>query len=140
MKFTLVREDYRSDGIFSALLDEDGFKIASCLEHAYIQPDGTFLPKITMGTHICVRGMHRLHNMTSDFETFEITGIDGHVNLLWHWGNWNDDSEGCILVGATKLLPPAVARAMVTDSRHSFEMFMKKLVSEKSFELEVRDK
>lgn len=138
MKFTLVREDFRKDGIFSRLEDEDGNKLYSVCEHAYLQDDGSYAPKITNGTHACVRGKHRLNGMTQDFETFEITGVPGHVNLLFHCGNYNEDSEGCCLVGDKKLLPPAVNRAMVTDSKDSFNKFMKQTINLNNFELEVR--
>jgi hypothetical protein len=117
----LERVQRRSDGIFSHLLDDKDNIIAYTLEHAYEQ-DGQYSPKIPNGEFKCVRGQHRLHGMTEDFTTFEITGIEGHSNLLFHWGNYNKDSEGCVLVGDAII--DSSGSEMITHSRATFEKFM----------------
>lgn len=33
-------------------------------------------------------------------ETFEITGVPGRTHVLLHWGNTEEDTEGCVLVGS----------------------------------------
>lgn len=125
MDLTLKRLELRPDGIFSNLKDDNNVVIAVTLEHAYAaSPNGSeYLPKIPPGTHICVRGQHRLHNMTQDFTTFEITGIPRHTNLLFHWGNYNNDSEGCVLLGKTTLLLSDGSQ-MITASKAAFSDFM----------------
>ena len=122
MDLTLTRKEKRSDGIFSDLKDADGNVIAECLEHAYDDGNGGWEPKIIDGTHPCVRGPHRLHGMTEDFVTFEITGIPGHSDLLFHWGNYNRDSEGCILVG--QKIAVNEDGQMVTNSRVTWQKLM----------------
>ena len=133
--YKLIRREYEEDGIFSELMDDKGKLISHTLEHAYDDGKGGWVPKITPGTHLCVRGPHRLHNMTSDFETFEVTGISGHSDLLFHVGNWNSDSEGCILMGNG--IAQSRQGQMVTASRPCFEEFMKNLAGVDSFNLEV---
>src|SRR4051812_34647731 len=98
MNLKLVRKEFRQDGIFSELYDEQDNLIAHTLEHAYLlggkgpgEEGYTYIPKIPNGTFTCQRGPHRLHGMDHDFETFEITGVEGHDNLLFHWGNYNKD-------------------------------------------------
>ena len=128
--FTLTRKRFRDDGIFSELRDKDNNLVANTLEHSYNKK-----PKIPNGVWKCVRGPHRLHGMTKDFITFEITGISGHTNLLFHWGNYNKDSEGCVLVGEN------VAKAgdieMVTNSKVTFAKFMASLEGVDEFDLLV---
>lgn len=63
-----------------------------------------------------------MHGMTEDFETFEITGVPGHSNLLFHWGNFNQDSEGCILLG--ERTAEEGNGEMITNSRAAFARFM----------------
>lgn len=126
MKFLLRRKDCNPDGIFSELCDESGKAIFSTLEHSY-----DCKPKIPDGTFTCVRSKHRLHGMTEDFETFEIMGVEGHSNLLFHWGNWNKDSEGCVLIGADR------AGNMIEHSRQSFASFMAICLGASEFELTV---
>lgn len=127
MNLKLCRKEYIKDGIFSDLLDENGNIVAHTLEHAYVSDwgmdAGCYKPKLTAGTYTCVRGPHRLHNMTSDFTTFEITGVSGHTNILFHWGNYNKDSDGCVLLGravSSILNSPQ----MITNSRDTFAKFM----------------
>jgi hypothetical protein len=116
--YKLVRKEFRDDGIFSELYNEKGELIAHTLEHSYDK-----LPKIPNGQWKCVRGPHRLHGMTEDFITFEITGIAGHTDLLFHWGNFNKDSEGCVLLGTSEATGADGAQ-MVTASRPKFAEFM----------------
>ena len=119
MDLKLIRKEFQEQGIFGEIHDENDNLVCVTLEHAYQQPDGSWAPKIPIGTFTCQRGPHRLHGMTEDFITFEITGIDGHSNLLFHWGNYNRDSEGCCLVGQ------ALGPNMITASRAAFAAFIK---------------
>lgn len=133
MNLLLKRQQRTASGIFSILSTEAGEQIACCLEHAYYTGAATYSPKIPNGTFNCVRGMHRLHNMVDDFETFEITDVVGHDDLLFHWGNYNKDSEGCILLGDSF----ALGMTMITKSRETFAEFMKLQENVQSFTLTV---
>lgn len=119
MNLILTRTQHKECGVFGELTDESGAFGAVTLEHAYPDGNGGFTAKIPDGEFKCVRGGHLLHGMTTPFETFEITGVEGHSNLLFHWGNWNKDSEGCILVGED-----VVGGDMITNSRAKFAGFM----------------
>jgi hypothetical protein len=120
MDLTLKRNDYTPEGIFSTLTDESGAVIAITLDHAYDSGhgDGSYQPKLRPGTYSCIRGTHRLHNMTHDFETFEITGVKGHTNILFHAGNFNKDSDGCVLLGNER------HGDMIMNSKVTFSYFM----------------
>lgn len=126
MTLKLIRRECKADGIFSDLCAENGVKLYSTLEHSY-----DCKPKIPNGTYTCVRGKHRLHGMTEDFETFEITGVEGHQGLLFHWGNWQQDSSGCILLGLSR------SGDMILHSREAFADFMEGLKGLDSFTLVV---
>jgi hypothetical protein len=135
MDLTLQRTQYRPDGIFSEVTDVDG-PVMVTLEHAFPNGQGDFLPKIPPGVYACVRGLHRLDGMTEDFETFEVSGVAGHSGLLFHWGNWNKDSDGCILTGEG--YGASSSGEMVTNSRATFEKFVALQNGVDSFQLEVR--
>lgn len=133
----LADRSCRCDGVFGRLLDEHGQEIAVTLEHAYESGVEGYSPKIAAGTYTCQRGFHLLHNMTQKFETFEITGVDGHTNMLFHWGNWNRDSDGCILLGKQRV--QSDQGDMVTFSKHTFEKFMALQAGLDSFALMVEE-
>jgi hypothetical protein len=134
MNLTLIRTDAREDGIFGTLEGPNGL-IAYTLEHAYPR-GGIFTPKLPAGIYTCVRGLHQLANMKAPFWTFEITGVPGHTNILIHIGNYNDDSEGCVLVGDTILKGPTW---MITDSRITFDKFMALQQGVDEFQLTVNN-
>ena len=136
MDMIAQRTEYREDGIFSHIGRADnGLPVMVTLEHAYWS--GTeWQPKIPPGFYTCVRGLHRLASMTEDFETFEITGVQGHTNLLFHAGNFNKDSEGCMLCGQE--VAEGAGAEMVTNSRVTFAKFMGLQEGCTTFQLEVR--
>lgn len=126
----LVRTDKSEAGIFGELLDEAGNLIAVTLEHAYLV-GGEWTAKIPPDTYVCGRGLHKLHGMTNFFETFQILEVPNCTNILFHWGNYNKDSEGCVLLGSARSVD------MITHSRATWTVFMQMLEGERTFTLEV---
>src|SRR5665213_546002 len=118
MDLVLTRNSFQAEGIFGQLAVEDGGDlVASTLEHAF-NVNGLWLPKVPIGVYSCQRGMHRLLGMTSPFETFQITQVPGATGILFHPGNWDKDSEGCVLLGRSR------AGDMIQESRAAFQDFM----------------
>lgn len=137
MNLTLTRNQFREDGIFSTLspTEVDGEYAAVTLEHSFTSQ---FLPKIANGTYTCKRGMHRLHGMAVDFETFEVQGVIGHSGILFHVGNYNKDSDGCVLLGQRVSQYSKSGLLMVTGSKVAFAAFMELQNGLDSFILTVR--
>jgi hypothetical protein len=117
VNLVLSRDDAESYGVFGSVQTEDGTPVCVTLEHAFQQDDGTYKPIIPVGTHQCVRGTHCLHNGVP-FETFEVMGVEGHTGLLFHPGNFNRDSEGCVLVGTSR------SGQMIQNSIAAFRSFL----------------
>lgn len=136
MILTLTRKLYRNDGIFSDLTDEDGKLIAVALEHAYEREKypGLFLPKVRNGTYTCKREVHRLKNGVP-FWTYEVEGVKGHAGIVFHPGNYNDDSHGCILLG-DKIVSDR-GTAMILNSKVTFDKLMERLGAAQEFTLKV---
>ncbi len=130
----LSRVSKNPDGVFSILTLPDGTKY-HCLEHAYSDGGQAWLPKIPNGSFTCVRGERKLTSMIHTFSTFEVTGVAGHSNLLFHQGNYDRDSEGCILVGLS--FDSDLHPMMVTASRVAFADFMSRLKDVDQFTLNV---
>src|ERR1035438_7786436 len=99
MNLTLRRNRQDLYGVFGMLTDEIDNGVCVTLEHAFKNADGTYSALVPAGTYLCVRGQHRLEGMTNTFETFEVTGIIGHTGVLFHRGNYQSDSSGCLLLG-----------------------------------------
>ncbi len=143
MNVILSRSDNRIDGVFGVLTGIANKVLATTLEHAYFLGNNKFAAKIPAGTYTCKRGKHRLHGMTSDFETFQVCDVPGHTNVLFHWGNYNRDSDGCILLGkhfaACDPKDHSGATAMITSSRVTWSKFMDLQKNVNEFTLTVKD-
>ncbi len=123
MDLILKRTDFRKDGIYGVLMRDDGSTLAYTLEHSYRDAFGNYGPKLPEGSYQCARGTHRLKGAESNFETFEVMDVPGHTDILFHIGNFNDDSEGCILLGEYINKVPMVWSLVY--SRFAFTTFMK---------------
>lgn len=139
MDLILIRTQRRDDGIFGELYDVRMNQIAVTLEHAYDAQlgDGSYTSKLKAGTYICQYGMHTLHSSPLPFPTFEITGVAGHTNILFHVGNYNKDSDGCVLLG--KYTQDANGHQMIGLSRSTFGRFMGLQEGVDKFILTVKD-
>lgn len=124
MKCTLKRVRIDEFGILGLL--EYALGTLHTLEHNYNDE-----AKIPSGTYKCIRGIHHLGAALTPVETFEVTGVAGHTGLLFHTGNYNSDSNGCILLGQGE------NGHMIIGSRDAFKVFMASLEGINEFTLEV---
>lgn len=134
MKLLLLRTSKRATGIFGELFDAEGEqrKLFQTLEHAFGIPDGgSYQPAVQPGTYRCVRGIHSLSNGIP-FETFMLEDVPGHDGILFHVGNYNKDSSGCILLGKAKI-PDGVGKSV-----DAFKEFMQMTHGLDDFLLEVK--
>jgi hypothetical protein len=135
---TLEHTSFGSDGIFGTLWDDLGEPMAATCEHAYSDDDVKWLPKIPNGVYDCVRGMHRLRFNSQPFETFEITKVPKHAGILFHIGNDNEDSSGCVLLGVKVITQSTCGRKAISDSAYAFGKFMNSMKGINSFKLVVK--
>ena len=124
--FQLHRVSILPDGCFGVLM-YDNVPFAVTLERTY-DPGNTV--KIGLGNHEC----HRSRYNRGNYDTFEIT-VPGHDRILFHKGNTELHSEGCVLVAesfSTFGDKPGVAL-----SAEGFKEFMLRTRDVDSFILEV---
>lgn len=135
MDMFLTRKASNVDGIYGEMVSADGnFKCAT-LEHAYRDLDGSFIPKVAPGTYECERHPPvRLPYetfMLRDVPNFQGSPVNG---ILIHIGNFNNDSIGCILLGAEVMK----FVGGVTDSKMTFNAFMLLQKGVSTFNLTVK--
>jgi len=123
----LARDLYREDGIFGDLISSLGDLDLLTLEHSY-----GLLPKIPKGTYTCKRTVWHKKGVP----TFEITGVPNATRILFHTGNKEQDSEGCVLLGLARL-EGNDGVMLVTDSKAAHKKFMAHFEGSDEFELTI---
>ena len=116
------------DGAFGVMLFL-GTPFAVTLERTF--DDG--LPVIPAGRYVC---KPRRYNR-GGYQTFEITGVDGHSLLLFHKANWETDLEGCVGIGES--FEVLNGRLGIAQSSKGFSDFMDKAGDLPSFSVEFVD-
>jgi hypothetical protein len=130
VNLTLERLYVGQYGAFGELLDGFGRTICFTLEHAY-QDGADWSAKVPAGAYLCQRGEHQLTS-GEVFETFEIMNVPGHSGILFHCGNVEDDSAGCVLVGQ------GISNFALVNSRIAFDAFLQATAGVDSFQLTVK--
>jgi hypothetical protein len=132
----LVRVAVAPEGAFSVLLVDGVPAGPVCIERTYpvveSRPRGPQFVKIPAGRYRCVQTVFA----KGGYPTFEVTGVTGHNRLLFHRGNAEGDSEGCILVG--QRFGSLGASPAVLSSAIGFSEFMRLARGRPFFDLVVR--
>lgn len=126
----LLRDTFVKEGIFGSIRSANDEEICKTLEHSFLRFGGVYRPAFPPGNYLCVKGTHQLTG-GQPFQSFEITGIDGHSGIIFHPGNSNDDSKGCVLIGQE------IKDRRLLRSRASFCDFMYRFKIVESFVLQV---
>ncbi len=115
----------RADGCFS-VLKWQGKPFAVGVEHTFEDE----LPIIRKGLWRCVKS--RYHK--GGYDTYEIL-VPGHSRVLFHRGNTEEDSLGCIIVGES--FGELKNKTAVLDSKGGFAEFMALMNGREDFLLNV---
>lgn len=130
MDLTLRRNTQALYGIFGQLIGDHEQFVAVTLEHAFPITGGEYVAIIPLGKYPCQRGIHQLPGK-EPFETFEVLSVPKHTGILFHVGNYNEDSQGCILVGGR------MGAGCILDSKFAFNRFLDLQAGLDTFELTV---
>ncbi len=128
-KLTIKRVSFIPDGTFGVLLDEDiPFALTCEKEWLHNQPEISCIP---IGTYYCKRVVSPKFG-----DTFEVANVSGRSAILFHSGNTEDDSLGCILVG--EQFGELNGKTAVLSSKAEFAEFLKRLEGEDEFILTIK--
>ncbi len=129
MKLIIDRELHASDDsinlgrIYDPATD---FELCT-LENPWLDNE-RYISCIPKGTYTCKRVDSPKYN-----DTFEVMDVEGRDHILFHHGNWERNTMGCILLG---LFTNKID--MVMSSRKARAKFMKYTRDVDEFELEIK--
>ena len=132
----LVRLCVAPEGAFGVLLLDGVPAGPVTLERTYpvveSRSRGPQVVKIPAGRYHCVRTLF----FAGGYQTWEVQGVVGHDRLLFHAGNVEGNSDGCILVG--RRFGTLEGAPAVLESKVGFTTMMNILANRQSFDLLVR--
>ena len=127
--FKLIRVAYIEDGTFGVLFDEET-PFCLTLEREW-KDNRKGESCIPVGTYSCKRVISPKFG-----NTFEVCNVPGRSHILFHKGNLEDDSHGCILTGEE--YGKYKNKIAIFSSGKAFSEFWERLKGLMNFELEVK--
>nr|WP_321513145.1 DUF5675 family protein [uncultured Pseudodesulfovibrio sp.] len=111
------------------LYDEEGRVVLrhETLENPWLD-NARNISCIPAGEYVCRRVISPKYG-----ETFEITFVPGRTHILFHWGNYPDNTEGCVLLGSSR----AVDVPAVWSSKAAHAEFMETTRDVEEFTLSI---
>jgi len=127
-KFKLIRVAYIPDGTFGVLFDEET-PFCLTLEREW-NDNKRGESCIPTGTYIC-----RRFQSPKFGNTFKVCDVPGRSYILFHIGNIEDDSHGCILVG--EMYEKLKGKIAVLASGRGYKEFKQRTDGIDEFELKI---
>ncbi len=129
-KFKLIRVAYIPDGTFGVLFDGD---IPFCLTLEREWKDNKRnISCIPVGIYTCKR-----IDSPKFGDTFQVLRVPDRSDILFHKGNIEDDSHGCIIIG--EQYHNYKGKVSLKASREGYAEFHRILNPDDWFELEITD-
>lgn len=115
-------------GTFSTIVI-DGRAFCVALE-PYSRDNAQSVSCVPTGQYICKRV-----NSPKYGDTFEITNVEGRSHVLFHAGNTDSHTKGCVLLG--QYYGKLTGDRAVKNSGNTFKAFLKELSSVNEFKLTI---
>ena len=129
-EITIHRVTEDTGPVMGVILD-GGRPLALSLENPW-KNNHPYISCINRGIYICKRV-----NSPKFGNTFEVTRVNGRTHILFHKGNVEADTSGCILVGQS--FGTLGGQPAVLNSTLAYENFMARMEGHDIFTLTIRD-
>ena len=126
----LIRVSRTAEATYGVLL-WSGVPFAVTLEDAW-RDNAREVSCIPAGTYACKRV-----DSPRFGDTFEITDVPGRSHILFHRGNTEADTKGCVLVGES--FNPVAGRPGITASNEGFSEFLRLTQDTLEFQFEITE-
>lgn len=128
---TIKRVSETEDGTFGVIFDGT-VPFALTLEDEW-NDNAVGVSCIPLGSYTCKR---RRYNK-GGYDTFEVTDVADRTHILFHRGNTEDDTEGCILIAEE--FGELNKKTAIKSSGKGFAEFMGRLHGADEFILHIKD-
>ena len=135
----LIRVALTDKATYGVLL-HDGIPFAVTLERPWLNNQQS-ISCIPVGTYTCLRCSaspdYGYKDSPKFGNTFQVYAVPGRGNILFHKGNLEDDTHGCILVG--EAFNPVKGKLGITSSKEGFAEFFMLLTGVDEFTLVIKE-
>lgn len=137
-ELTLLRlTGFKAVATQGVLLDSEGIPI--CVTHELPWKENKpMVSCIPLGSYFCKKVFDRKSgNLVPIKVTYEITQVPNRAGILFHCGNSNRDTLGCVLLGEMFRNGGAMFGQQILNSRDAFQRFIDLLKPIDTFTLKV---
>ncbi len=127
MKLVLEREVSNAQATIGVLFDPEHPWELVTLENPKRETSAD--DRIPAGKYIC-----RRVDSPKFGDTFEVTNVPGRTHILFHAGNFESSTSGCILLGMRR-----ASESSIADSRVAVVQFLNHCAGLDHFDLEILD-
>lgn len=128
--FKIIRIAFLADCVLGVILD-DMIPFALTLERPW-KNNQRNISCIPAGSYVCKRIQSPKFG-----STFEVQKVEGRSEILFHKGNINDDTHGCILIG--EMYEPFGSDTGIAASGKGFKEFLSRTADIDFFTLKIED-
>lgn len=128
----LLRAIHRPDGV-AGIVVADSLPICLSMERPWLN-NQIGISCIPTGVYVC----RRVESPKFGW-TFEVTNVSGRTAILFHRGNIDDDSHGCIVLGEQFNIWEPTGQLSLASSDVAFTEFMRRATGSDKFQFTVRD-
>ena len=129
MKLTLKRTHHLKEATLGTLTIED-----VTTDHIYTLENPKRATdkdsRIPAGTYTC-----KPYSGTKYKDVYIVENVPNRSAILIHWGNYEKDTEGCILIGNRRATNP---QPMIMESKRCYERF-RSLIGKNEFTIVIED-
>ena len=131
MNATIIRvSTHPTHGTFGVLTIDN--KPQAVTLEPYKRDNAVSISCIPTGQYICKRYSSKKYN-----NTFEVTAVQGRSKILFHSGNTDNNTKGCIILGSN--FGNLLHEWAILNSRKAMQQFMQHTAEVDEFMLTIRE-
>ena len=121
MRQVFLNRIYRTKGVTIGMMRDDSNLYALTLENPWVGNE-TNISCIPEGNYVC-----EIDKSPKYGDVYHVRKVEGRSHILIHWGNYERNTEGCILLGKGLMWDTKDNKEAISQSKETIKSFMESL-------------